>query len=814
MHDATTILVIEDEEILRESMADYLEDRNFRVVTAENGRIGLEVFVRESPDLVLTDLRMPELDGLDVLRRAGELSPDTPMIVVSGTGNISDSIQALRLGAWDYILKPVEDMSILALAADKALERARLRRENREYHEHLEALVRERTAELERANTELTTINARLRHVVDTTRRLSVCAEMDQFGPTLLDEFALHMGASGGSIFLLEDAAGLRRLATLEPDHVPEFIPFPLPEGSILRRAIEGGQSLLIHNIAQEHTVTPSGWDGYRDGSALLFPLPDDAGRVVGVMTLHSKNSPPFVEQDKDIGTILASYSCETLRAIRATETLRASEARFRDLADMLPEAVFETDRNLELIYANQRAFELFGYAANDLSKRLTMLDLVLSCDRDRAQFNIARRSRGENPGTVEYQAVKKDGSAFPVLFHASAIMQDDELCGFRGIVIDITERKRMEQALRESEAHYRTLFESLPIPVFTKNCEGKYTSSNAENQKYWPASPIGRSDVELLKPAAAAALRKSDLRVIESGESLSVEEHFVHTPSGERYMLARKVPLRDDGGTITGILGASLDITERKHAEEALHILNEELELRVNQRTGELKAINKELQDFAYIVSHDLKAPLRGINQLAHWLHEDYADALGKQGQEQLDLLVGRVKRLDALIDGVLRYSRATRGSEHAESVELHALVSQVIDMLVPPAHITIRIQDELPIVPGDPTQLTQVFQNLLSNAVQFMDKEIGTITITCKDSGEFWTFGVEDNGSGIEARHHERIFQIFQACVSRDERESTGIGLTVVKKIVESRGGRIRVESTPGRGSRFLFTWPKPSD
>ncbi|MCP4398352.1 MAG: PAS domain S-box protein, partial [bacterium] len=457
------------------------------------------------------------------------------------------------------------------------------------------------------------------------------------------------------------------------------------------------------------------------------------------------------------------------------------------------------------------RTFELFGFAADDLSKRLPMLDLVAPEDRDRAQTNIARRSQGENSGTVEYQAVKNDGSVFPALFHASAIMQDDVLCGFRSIVIDITERKRMEQALRESEEHYRTLFESLPIPVFTKNREGKYTSCNTENQKYWSVSPIGRTDVDALDPATAAALRESDLYVMESGDTLTIEEHFVHTPLGDRHVLSRKVPLRDGSGSIVGILGASLDITAHKQAEAALHILNEELELRVSQRTVELEAINKELQEFAYIVSHDLKAPLRGINQLAHWLHEDYADLLGGQGQEQLDLLVGRVKRMDSLINGVLRYSRATRGSECEESVDLNMLVPQVIGMLVPPTHIAIRIEDELPAIPGDPIQLTQVFQNLLSNAVKFMDKAAGTITVTCEDGGEVWTFGVEDNGPGIEARHHERIFQLFRSCTSMDERESTGIGLTVVKKIVESRGGRIRVESMPGQGSRFSFTWPK---
>jgi len=147
-----TILIIDDEPFIRESYADYLEDRNFRVLTAENGRVGLELLEREKPDLILTDLRMPEVNGLEVLQRARELCPDIPLIVVSGTGQISDSIQALRLGAWDYILKPVEDMSIFVHAVSRSLEKARLLRENRKYQENLESLVFERTRELEEAS--------------------------------------------------------------------------------------------------------------------------------------------------------------------------------------------------------------------------------------------------------------------------------------------------------------------------------------------------------------------------------------------------------------------------------------------------------------------------------------------------------------------------------------------------------------------------------------------------------------------------------------------------------------------------------------
>jgi putative two-component system response regulator len=146
---AVRILTIDDEDLIRETFAVYLENRGFAVLEAANGRLGLQRFVAERPDLVLVDLRMPEMDGLEVLSRIRDLSPDTPAVVVSGTGVLQDALEAIRRGAWDYVTKPIQDMDVLGLAVDKALERARLLRENKAYQENLEALVRERTAEVE-----------------------------------------------------------------------------------------------------------------------------------------------------------------------------------------------------------------------------------------------------------------------------------------------------------------------------------------------------------------------------------------------------------------------------------------------------------------------------------------------------------------------------------------------------------------------------------------------------------------------------------------------------------------------------------------
>jgi PAS domain S-box-containing protein len=246
-------------------------------------------------------------------------------------------------------------------------------------------------------------------------------------------------------------------------------------------------------------------------------------------------------------------------------------------------------------------------------------------------------------------------------------------------------------------------------------------------------------------------------------------------------------------------IIAVARDITERKKTEQKQAELFDEVE-----------SINQELKDFAYIVSHDLKAPLRGIKTLADWLVTDYADKLDDNGREQMNLLLSRVQRMHNLIDGVLQYSKVGRVKEEKGKVNLNDLVSEVIDTVAPPENIEITVESELPVIECEETRIIQVFQNLLSNAIKYMDKPRGHIRIGCVEENGFWNFSVADNGPGIEEKHFERIFRIFQTLSSRDEFESTGVGLTVVKKIVELYGGKIWVESKLGEGSTFFFTLP----
>ena len=240
-------------------------------------------------------------------------------------------------------------------------------------------------------------------------------------------------------------------------------------------------------------------------------------------------------------------------------------------------------------------------------------------------------------------------------------------------------------------------------------------------------------------------------------------------------------------------------EITEREEAERRQAELIEKVD-----------NINKELKDFASIVSHDLKAPLRGIKSLATWILDDCSDNLGEQANEQMNLLLGRVERMYNLIEGVLQYSRAGRTEEKIVQVNLDDFIPEAIDMLVPPENISITIENTMPVIECAETHVMQLFQNLLSNAIKYMDKPQGQIKVGCVEEDGFWKFSIADNGPGIEEKHFEKIFRMFQALSVSEDFEGTGVGLTIAKKIVELYGGHIWVESEIAKGSTFFFTLP----
>lgn len=358
---------------------------------------------------------------------------------------------------------------------------------------------------------------------------------------------------------------------------------------------------------------------------------------------------------------------------------------------------------------------------------------------------------------------------------------------------------------VRESEAHTRALLSNLIVGVVSVDEQGIIKTCNpaAERIFGYQESEIIGQNIGLLFPKP------------EQNEQTSYFKKYLEPGiSGMLGVTVEAVGLRKNGS----IFPLDLSVAEMQGGENRMFVVIlrdiSERKLAEEQKASlmaDLEDANEELKSFAYVVSHDLKAPLRAIGALADWLSTDYVDKFDEEGKEHMRLLVSRVHRMGNLIDGILQYSRVGRVREAPVAVDVGEILRDVIDFIAPSPNVNIIVEKSLPTIVIEPTRIQQIFQNLLSNAIKYMDKPQCEIRISCKPEGEHWKFSVSDNGPGIESRHFEKIFQLFQTLAPRDRVESTGVGLALVKKIVEMYGGNIWIESTPGQGSTFFFTLPK---
>jgi len=250
-------------------------------------------------------------------------------------------------------------------------------------------------------------------------------------------------------------------------------------------------------------------------------------------------------------------------------------------------------------------------------------------------------------------------------------------------------------------------------------------------------------------------------------------------------------------------------EISNRKKAEGALDAANKDLQLTVQR----LILANRELESFAYISAHDLKTPLRGIKTLTDWIAADYADKFDDKGRGFVELLKKRVSRMYNYIEAIRSYSGIGYIKENKVTVDLNELVSDVIDSFPPHENIEIKIENRLPVIECEKSRIEQVFRNLFDNAIRYMDKPQGRVAVSCVEEADCWMFGVTDNGPGINEKYYGKIFEIFQTLSTKDLSETTGIGLSIAKKIIELYNGKIWVQSQLGLGSTFFFTLPKQS-
>lgn len=383
------------------------------------------------------------------------------------------------------------------------------------------------------------------------------------------------------------------------------------------------------------------------------------------------------------------------------------------------------------------------------------------------------------------------------------------DLSGSYRHALAASEQRAMD--LEASEQRSRSLSDAMPLIVWTARPDGAVTYFNQRWFEY-----TGLTEQQALAWGWADVLHPDDRQPaierwndsLRTGARYEIEYRWKRAQDGAyRWQLGRGVPVRDQAGAIAYWVGTGTDIDDQKQAEVTLRTRSEQLA----RTTVALEERNRELDQFAYVTSHDLKAPLRGIANLSQWIEEDLGESVTDDIRKQLDLLRGRVHRMEGLIDGILQFSRVGRVKGVSEPVDVGALLHDVIDLIAPPAGFQIEVAPNMPTMPAERLRLQQVFQNLIGNAIKHHNRADGRICISVSDAGQMYEFAVADDGPGIAPQYHQKVFVIFQTLAARDKLEGTGIGLSLVKKIVESNGGKIWLESAEGAGTTFHFTWPK---
>jgi PAS domain S-box-containing protein len=377
-------------------------------------------------------------------------------------------------------------------------------------------------------------------------------------------------------------------------------------------------------------------------------------------------------------------------------------------------------------------------------------------------------------------------------------------------INLDISERKKNEKKIRESEERFKLVAEASQEAiwdwdlktnkVWRNNTCYKLFGKGSNNNFEWWAEKIHPDDKDIII--------KKITDFIATNKKFFKNEYRLRRKDGSyAYVIDRGSVIRDINGKALRLIGSMVDITERIEKQKELERLNEEQKKAVDKLT----MLNVELQDFAHVVAHDLKNPIRAVGTLASWLSCDYAEQLDDKGQENLEMLLKRAQQANIMMDGILEYCGVGRISEHKQNIDIGKLVEHVIDTLGPCDRTRFRINTPLPCIKGQRRRILQIFQNLVSNAVKYTDPAKRVIEIGAEEKPEHWQFYVKDNGNGIDSEYIGKIFDLFETSEIEDRSESPGVGLTLVKKIIDNFEGDIWVESEPGKGSTFYFTITK---
>lgn len=523
--------------------------------------------------------------------------------------------------------------------------------------------------------------------------------------------------------------------------------------------------------------------------------------RVTDELQLHQGHLQDLVEQ-------------RTAELESRGKELAESEEKFRLISTAAKDAIMIIGADAQVIYWNPAAETIFGYKADEALGR--NLHSMLTPERYReAAYSGFKLFQDSGEGNVigktfEISALRKNGEEFPIELSISAVRLQDSWHAI-GIIRDITERKKTEEAFRENEARMRTLVRTIPDMVWLKDTHGVYLACNPAFERMLGAQEadiVGKTDYDFLGQDLADYFRNQDMATIANGGASSNEGWVTFAADGSRAMVqTTKTPMRATDGQIIGVLGIGRDITELRN-------LNATLEQRVLERTAELETAIYDLESFNYSASHDLRIPLRAVDGFSKILLDEYSQRLDAEGVRLLHVVRDHTRKMAQLIDDMQIFSRTGRLAMAPVTIDMEVLVREVVDELKPvAAGREIRLQiNKLPPAVADPAMMRRVMLNLISNAIKFTRPRMSAlIEVGAKSEGAEVIYYVRDNGVGFDMLYADKLFGLFQRLHGPAEFEGAGIGLAIVKRIITRQGGQVWAEGKVNEGATVYFTLPR---
>ena len=530
---------------------------------------------------------------------------------------------------------------------------------------------------------------------------------------------------------------------------------------------------------------------------------------------------------DVEVSASLISYGsrgtiCIVVRDITERKQTEEIRARLAAIVESSDDAIISKTLDGTITSWNHGAEKIYGYSSEEIVGK--PVSVLVPTDRpDEIPEILEKVGRGEAIDNYETVRLAKDGRRLDVSLTISPVKDlSGNLVGASTIARDITERRRTESELRLSEARFRAIIEQSPLSIQVLSPDGQTLQVNRAWEELWGVTLQDIPGYNLLEDQQLVA--KGLMPYIRRGfageptlipaAAYDPDETIPGLTSHEepkRWVGAFIYPIKDEGGNVREVILMHEDITERKQAEEEIRKLNEQLEQRVQRRTAQLNAFNRELEAFSYSVSHDLRAPLRSIDGFSKILLEDYADKLDEEGNDYLKRVRAASQRMGQLIDDLLDLSRMTRSEMRRESVDLSDLAKSFAEELKrsqPERRVEFLIEGGL-LVEGDKSLLRVVLENLLRNAWKFTGKQThARVEFGASEQEDKRAYFVRDNGAGFDMAYADKLFGAFQRLHGGSEFEGTGIGLATVQRIIHRHGGRVWAEGRVGYGATFYFT------